>query len=254
MTALAEAEVRRADRCRLTPERALETLDEAEAWLRERGVVTLRPDCSLPSLHFALHEEPYAPGKGGFAEWPATRWWWGHALDQRPGIHFLKLRRGKGVFLTDETAALADPLARAELAAADEGSHGEDAQRLVAHLAEAGPSFTEELREELGLDGRTLRVLRARLERIGVIVADTFEVEGSDRYATEVARWDQRFPTAAAAGAAELATAGLRAAVIAPEAEARRWFTWEPPREWVDDLVAAGRALRVEDLLVSTER
>jgi hypothetical protein len=254
MTALAEAEARRSDLCRLTPERALETLDDAEAWLRERGVVTLRPDCSLPSLHFAMHEEPYAPGQGGFAEWPKTRWWWGHALDQRLGIHFLKLRRGKGVFLTDDTAALVDPLARAELARADEGAYGDETRRLVAHLAEAGPSFTEEIREELGLDGRMLRALRGRLERCGALVADTRVLEGSDRYATELARWDQRFATPSAGGAAELATAGLRAAVIAPEVEARRWFTWEPPPEWADDLVAAGRALRVEGRLVSTER
>jgi hypothetical protein len=248
------AERRRAELCRLTPDRALETLDEAEAWLRERGVVTLRADCSLPSLHFAMHEEPYAPGQGGFAEWPKTRWWWGHALDQRPGIHFLKLRRGKGVFLTDETAALADSLARAELARADEGAYGDEARRLAAHLAEAGPSFTEEIREELSLDARTLRALRGRLERCGVLVADTRVLEGSDRYATEIARWDQRFATAATGGAAELAAAALRAAVIAPEAEARRWFTWEPPPEWADDLVADGRALRVEGRLVSTER
>jgi hypothetical protein len=251
---LEEAERRRAELCRLTPDRALETLDEAEAWLHERGVVTLRPNCSLPSLHGALHEEPYAPGKGGFAEWPKTRWWWGRALEQRTGIHFLKLRRGKGVFLTGETAALADPLARAELARADEGAYGDEARRLVAHLTEAGPSFTEEIREELSLDGRALRALRGRLERCGVLVAETFVVEGSDRHATEIARWDQRFPGPTAGGAAELATAGLRAAVVAPEAEARRWFTWPPPAEWADDLVAAGRATRFDGLLASTER
>jgi hypothetical protein len=252
MTALAEAEARRAELCRLTPDRALETLDEAEAWLHERGVVTLRPDCSLPSLHGAMHEEPYAAGQGGFAEWPKTRWWWGRALERRAGVHFLKLRRGKGVFLTDTTAALADPLARAELARADEGAHGDEVRRLVAHLAEAGPSFTEEIREELSLDGRALRSLRARLERCGVLVAETLVLEGSDRHATQVARWDQRFPEPAAGGAAELAAAGLRAAVLAPEDEALRWFTWAPRERWSDDLVASGRAARLGGLLAWT--
>ena len=246
---LEEAEERRAALCRLVPDRALETLDEAVAWLHERGVVTLRPDCSLPSLHGAMHEEPYAPGKGGFAEWPKTRWWWGHALGQRDGIHFLKLRKGKGVFLTDATAALADPLARAELALADEGADGEDARTLVAHLAEAGPSFTEEVREELGFDARMLRAARARLEPRGALVARNVLLEEPDRYATELARWDRRFPLPAAGGAAELATAGLRAAVVAPEREARRWFTWPPPDEWADELVASGRAARFGDLL-----
>jgi hypothetical protein len=246
---LEEAERDRSELCRLTPDRALETLDEAATWLRERGVVTIRPDCSLPSLHFAMHEEPYAPGKGGFAEWPKTRWWWGHALGRREGIHFVKLRRGKGVFLTDEAAALADPLARADLALADEGAHGEDARRLAGHLAAAGPSFTEEVREELGFDARTLRALRGRLEPRGVLVARNVLLEDSDRYAVELARWDQRFPEPAAGGAAQLAIAGLRAAVVAREAEARRWFTWPPPDEWADELVAAGAALRFGDQL-----
>jgi hypothetical protein len=249
---LEQAERRRADLCRLTPDLALETLDDAEAWLRERGVVTIRPDSSLPSLHLAMHEAPYAPGQGGFGEWPKTRWWWSHALGQREGVHFLKLRRGKGVFLTGETAALADPLARAELARTDEGGHGDDARRLVAHLASAGPSFTDEVREELGLDARTLRSLRGRLEPRGVLAARNVLLEEPDRYASELARWDQRFPTPTAGGAAELVAAGLRAAVVAPEREARRWFTWPPPDDWADELVASGAAERSGDLLVWT--
>jgi hypothetical protein len=254
MRTLADAEARRAELCRLTPDHALESLDEAEAWLHERGIATLRHDSSLPSLHAALHEEPYAPGKGGFAEWPATRWWWGHALGQRAGLHFLKLRRGRGVFVTDETAALAGPLAAAELARAMEGRLGDEARRLVEHLAEAGASLTAEVREELGLDASTLRALRSRLEPLGAVVSRQVPLEEPERYVTELARWDQRFPTASAGGAAELASAGLRAAVIAPETEARGWFKWEPPPEWADHLVEAGRALRVEGRLVSTER
>jgi hypothetical protein len=253
MPTLAEAEARRAEQCRLTPDHALETLDEAEAWLRERGVVTLRPGCSLPSLHQAMHEEPYAPAKGGFAEWPATRWWWGHALRQRDGVHFLKLRRGKGIFLTNETAALADPLARHELGRAQDGSLGDEARRLVEHLAAAGPSFTEEVREELSVDARTLRALRTRLEPLGAVVSRQVLLAERDRYATELARWDQRFPEATSGGATELATAGLRAAVVAPEVECHRWFTWPPPETWADDLVAAGCAFRFGHVLAWTD-
>jgi hypothetical protein len=246
---LEEADRRRTALCRLTPDRALETLDEAEAWLRERGVLTLRPDSSLPSLHVALHEDAYAPGKGGFAEWPRTRWWWGSALARREGVHFLKLRRGRGVFLTDEVAALADPLARAELARVDAGDLGEDARRLAAHLGAAGASFTEELREELDLDAGSLRALRRQLEPRGVLVARTVVLEEPHRHATELARWDQRFPEPASGGAVELAAAGLRAAVLAPEREAGRWFSWPPPAGWADELVRSGRAVRFGELL-----
>jgi len=62
-----------------------------------------------------------------------------------------------------EVAASADPLCRAELARVE-------GDRLVEHLAAAGPSTAAELKEELGIDTRTLRRLRARLERVGAIV------------------------------------------------------------------------------------
>ena len=52
--------------CRLTSDLALESLDEAERFLRGRGLLTRMPDCSLPSLFGACHEEPYKPGSRGF--------------------------------------------------------------------------------------------------------------------------------------------------------------------------------------------
>jgi hypothetical protein len=64
-------------------------------------------------------------------------------------------------------------------------------------------------------------------------------------------------PSAAQAGAAaalgDLIVATVRAAVIAPEPEARRWFSWQ----WywtgtlVDELIAAGRLRRVDDHLTA---
>ena len=44
MTTLSELEERRAFECRLTPDRALETLDDAEEFLRDRGLLTRTPD------------------------------------------------------------------------------------------------------------------------------------------------------------------------------------------------------------------
>src|SRR5919109_2298167 len=142
---------RRERLCRLAPERALASLDEAEAFLGDRGMLTLMPDSSLPSLFGACHEEPYKAGGHGFASWPKTKWWWGGALAARPGVVSVRLHAGRGLFLTEATAALADPLCRAELARAEEGGFGDAARRLVLHLAEAGPAAIEELKEELGL-------------------------------------------------------------------------------------------------------
>jgi hypothetical protein len=53
---------RRERECRLIPELALQTLDEAEAFLHDRGLLTRNPSLSLPSLFGACHEEPYKPG------------------------------------------------------------------------------------------------------------------------------------------------------------------------------------------------
>jgi hypothetical protein len=244
-----ELEQRRAVACRLLPERALATIDEAEEFLLDRGMLTLMPDCSLPSLFGACHEEPYKPGGRGFAGWPRTKWGWGGALAARPGIFSVRLHAGKGLFLTEESAALADPLCRAELADADDGGGGPAAQRLVRHLAEAGPAAIEELKEEFGLHSKELRGLRARLERVGVVVAMDLRVEtedGGHRHTSELYRWDHVFPepSPGAGGLDELVVAGVAAAVLAPEREARSWFSWRASPEGIDALVEEGRLER----------
>jgi hypothetical protein len=224
----------------LTPDRALETLDEAEDFAQDRGLLTRTPDSALPSLFGACHEEPYKPGAGGFGEWPRTKWSWFGELAQRPGLTALKIHRGKSVLASEQVAALLDPIIRAELqrmhAAAD------DWRRLLDHLADAGPSSAEDLRLELGLKPKELRASRAPLERCGVLLVD--ERSGG------IARWDQVFPepTGGSAELEDLLVAAVRAAVVAPEPELRRWFswTWRFPDDLVDRLVDAGRLVRPE--------
>ena len=67
MKSAAELRERRAFECRLTPDRALRSLDEADAFLRDRGMLTRTTDSALPSLYEACHEEAYKPGGVGFA-------------------------------------------------------------------------------------------------------------------------------------------------------------------------------------------
>jgi hypothetical protein len=223
---LRELEERRAYECRLTPDRALETIDEAAAWIEERGLVEITPCCSLPSLHTACHEEPYKPGGRGFAAYPRTKYPWGFELTRRPGLNALQIHRGKRLLVADRVAPLVDPLARRAIADA------EDDERLVLdHLAAAGASTPEEIKEELGLDARTLRAARTRLERVGAVVSRSIVVEtagGSHRHTGELRRWDHVYPQPAAAegGLEELVVAAVRAAVLVPERELRRWFAW----------------------------
>src|ERR671925_434686 len=89
---LAELQERRRYECRLTPDRALETIEEAEDFLRDRGLLTRTPDCALPSLFEACHEEPYAADKPGFGQWPATKFPWFGRLGAR-GYLILAIHR-----------------------------------------------------------------------------------------------------------------------------------------------------------------
>lgn len=271
MESLAGLRERRAFECRLTPGRALASLDEAEGFLRERGMLTRTTDSALPSLYEACHEEAYQPGGHGFAAWPATKWPWFGELTGR-GYLCVAVHRGKNLLVTPETAALLDPVCRAEtdrMRAADPAW-----RRLLDHLAMAGPSVSDDVRLELDLKRQELKALRAPLERCGAIVARSVTLPSDPRpasggaaassdshtYASELARWDQAYPTDQAAASADpvsalgdLLVAAVGAAVVAQEAEARRWFSW--PWYWtptlVDDLVQAGRLRRVDAYLTA---
>jgi hypothetical protein len=253
MTTLADLEERRAHECRLTPDRALETLDDAEKFLRDRGLLTRTVDSALPSLFEACHEEPYARGSPGFGQWPATKFPWFGELGAR-GYLIPCVHRGKSLLVTAEIAGLLDPICRAELErmeAADEGW-----ARLLRHLADAGPSELEDLQTELALSPKELKSLRSPLERCGTVVARPLVYEEPHRHTSLLARWDQVHAEPSATSdvrkaLGELVCAGVRAAVVAPEREPARWFSWS----WywddslIDDLVHSRRLVRVEDCL-----
>lgn len=216
---------RRDHECRLTPDRALGSLDDAESFLLDRGLLTRTADCALPSLFGACHEEPYSPGRPGFGQWPRTKYPWFGELGAR-GYATLAIHRGKSLLVSPETAGLLDPLCRAELARREDDP-------LLRHLAEAGPLELDDLRLELGLGPKELRRLRVPLERCGALVARSVVYEEPHRHTSELARWDQRFPEPSGdGGLAELVVSAVRAAVVGPERELSRWFPW-----WEDGLV-----------------
>ncbi len=259
MESLTELRERRAFCCRLTPDRALRSLAEAEALLRDRGLLTRTADCALPSLYEACHEDPYKPGSPGFAAWPATKWPWFGELAGR-GYLVTAVHRGKNLLVTAEVARLLDPICRAEIErmrAVDRGW-----RRLLDHLAAAGPSSIEDLRAELGLKRQELKSLRAPLERCGAIISRSPQVTAGEghQHSSELVRWDQAYPGAGGTDAdpsralKDLLAAGVRASVVTPEPELRRWFSWQ----WywtdtlVDDLVREGRLRRADGQFMTT--
>ena len=249
MPSLAELQTRRTFECRLEPERALRSVEAAAAFLDDRGILTRTADSALPSLFGACHQPPFRPEGVGFAAWPATAYPWFSELAGREGVHELSVHAGKRVLVTQATAALADPICRAELAAAAAGD-GDPAQ-LVHHLASAGPSPIDDLKVELEWDATRLRRARRPLERTGALVSHsvTMPAQGGGHTHTSVlARWDQAFPQAAAGSLADLIVVCVRAAVLAPQAELTRWFSWRPQPDaaLLDRLVGEGRLVRPE--------
>jgi hypothetical protein len=248
---LSDLEARRAYECRLTPDRALQSLDEAERFLRDRGLLTRTADSALPSLYGACHEEAYKPGSGGFGEWPRTKWPWFGELAER-GHLVVAVHRGKNLLVAEKVAALLDPICRAEI----ERMRAADPEwdRLLDHLAAAGPSNIEDLQVELELKPKELKSLRAPLERCGAIVSRSLEVTAgaSHAHSSELARWDQVYSSPAAGevrdSLRELVLAGVRAAVVAPERELKRWFSWQWYWEdaLVDELVSGGKLRRID--------
>jgi hypothetical protein len=250
---LEELRGRRAYECRLTPDRALPTLDEAEAFLLDRGLLTRTTDSALPSLYEACHEEAYSPGSGGFGEWPRTKWPWFGELAER-GYPVLAVHRGKNLIVSPDVAALLDPICRAET----ERMRNDDPgwRRLLDHLAAAGPSSLADLQLELGLRPKELKLLRSPLERCGAVVARSLQVTAGEGHAhsSELARWDQVFSSTGDGrvdsrhALEDLVVAAVRAAVVAPERELGRWFSWS--WRWtdalLDDLVRTGRLVRVD--------
>src|SRR5262245_27956766 len=98
-------------------------------------MLTLTASSSLPSLFGACHEEPYAPGKGGYAQYPRTRWWWGGWLGHEPAVVTTKLARGRQLFLDRTLAERIAPLPLRELARVDAGEFGADAAALASLLS-----------------------------------------------------------------------------------------------------------------------
>jgi len=252
---LQELQERRAYECRLTPDRALRSLDEAEEFLRDRGLLTRTADSALPSLYEACHEEPYRPGGHGFATWPKTRWPWFGELAER-GYLVLGVHRGKNLVVADDVAALLDPICRAEI----ERMRRADPKwaRLLDHLADAGPSNIEDLQVELELKPHELKALRAPLERCGAIVSRSLEVTAGHghTHTSELVRWDQVYSGSADVDVqlhhalTDLLVAGVRAAVVAPERELKGWFSWQ--WYWDDAILSDARLIHIDGYVATT--
>jgi hypothetical protein len=251
MAELDELRIRRIEACRLDPKFALDEFEDAKRFLDDRALLTLTACCSLPSLFGACHEEPTSSGKPGFGQWPKTRWWWGGALETAPEVVATRLHRGKTLYLTSQVAGLMDPLCRVQVARAELAEFGDQAARLMTHLASAGPSTTDDVKLELGLETGAYHRVRRTLESRGAILSRTVGMEGASgghRHMSELRRWDQvvaESPGKPEDSFAALVRVVVEAAVLIPEVEARRAFTWSIPDNIVERSIEDGHIRRV---------
>ena len=240
---LADLERRREIACRLTIDNALTTVEEAAAFLSDRGLMTRMQDSSLPSLFAACHEEPSRPGGRGFDLWPKTKWIWSFQLANHALI--TKLHRGKTLYLSRETALTFDPLIRQGM----DRATGDEA-RLLEHLHAHGESALGDVELELGWDRRRLKRARDGLERIGAVISDGLVFEDlATWYMAPLRRWDQVVSEAPGRRhgnepIADVVVAGVRAAVLTKETDIQKWFNWRIPSRIVDQLVDEGRLCR----------
>lgn len=200
------------------------------------------PDCALPSLFGACHEEPADPGGRGFGLWPRTKWIWSFQLTKVSRGLLTKMHRGKSLYLSTAVAHTFDPLVRQAIAAAD----GDDG-RLLEHIARHGPSLNEDVQVELGWEPKRLKSIRHRLERAGAIVSDGLVFDSLESWHfAPMRRWDQVVtkPARSDDPHGDVIVAGVKAAVVCPEADIRSWFPWPVPAGSIERLIDEGRIVR----------
>ena len=179
-------------------------------------------------------------------------------MEKSPGVITTKLHRGKTLYLAPPLVELVDPLCRIEIAKAEAGEYGVQAAGVMAHLASAGKSTTDDLKLELGLEAGGYQRVRRLLESRGAILSRSVAIEmarGGHRHMSEIMRWDQVVDESSwnpDEALAQLVGAVVDAAVLIPETEARRGLTWMVPKEVLELSIDKGRVRRVsKDMLAA---
>ena len=208
-------------------------------------MLTRFPDCALPSLFGACHEEPGRADGRGFDLWPKTKWIFSFQLTQQPGTVLTKLHRGKSLYLSLQAARAFDGLVRRSI----EEATGDEAL-LLEHLDRHGPSAPDDVELELRWTRERLKRTRNRLEKVGAVVSEGLVFEDSTTWHfAPLRRWDHVVGSRRRVEDpyGDVVVEGVRASVIAPESEVRSWYSWPIPKDTVQRLVDERRLIRVGD-------
>jgi hypothetical protein len=250
---------RRKSECRLTPDGALRSIDDAEAFLRDRDsharptrrCRALRgvPRGGVPPRKRRLRRQAaheVALVRRGRRAWSPRR---RRPSRQEPALSIEARTR------SSRTGPPASWIRSAVLSSTGCAPRPRLATPARPSRRSRPPSTVDDLQLEPGLKPRELKSLGAPRERCGAVVSRSGGVTaGSGHWhSSELARWDQVHTGIRDVGVhlhhalGELLVAGNPAAVVAPEAELERWFSrrWECGQWLVDELVH-GRLRRID--------
>ena len=119
------------------------------------------------------------------------------------------------------------------------------AGRVLRHLADAGASSVEDIKVEIGVPNKVLAAIRRRLERSGASLALP-AVEpapgGGHVHTSVLRRWDHVVPESPGGRLDDVVVAAVRATVVAPEAQVRRWLPWPVSTAMIECLDHRGPA------------
>jgi len=177
---------------RLTPDRALTTIEAAIKFVREIGLVLRTPDPYLPSLFGAAQGKPFKSGAGGFGNWPAHAWWWDREISALPDVLTLKLIRGRTTFAASKAWPAIDAAVRGRISERLE----EFELELIDELRQRGPTPSRELNitRRYGRTGtKRLKKARDTLESRALLLGRPI-THGDHSHDTLLELWETRFP------------------------------------------------------------
>ncbi len=232
---------------RLAPPRPLRGTRAATEFIKERGLVMATGHASLPVLTEAI------AGRHLVGSWmvhpEAHRIYTILGRVAKSGVVSVPLILGKDTLLDPSLASAVERIAT-------------DAERCLGVRAQLSP-LARRLLEAVEVDGRVrmdhwdvptnrARPVRVLLERQLLVISSSFHTE-SGYHTSVVVPWSasgisKQFSQQAgrlrlAEAVDQLLLAGVRSAVIAPEAEVRRWLVFEGGR--IDTLLAQGKLQRL---------
>ncbi len=250
---------------RLRPGLRLQTLSEIQAYVRDRGIVSVFGGNELPSIISAILGREWKPTGKGFTSWKD---WWslkisgqsaGHALGQlerAEDILSTRIFRESKTLVSERLWPVLDPIVKhyGEFAANHE-IFSELEWKILGLLEDKGPTRTDHLRSQLDLEGKqfTSRFHRAlsRLEAYGLILGYEDPKPERHLHANIWQLWTQkvrvgRSPSSYQEALVDLLENTINACILAPIKERGKWFQWNGRLvEAMLKLESSGRVLKI---------